>query len=150
LIVDALDAARSEGAIKTLQTIISEVIASNSRWHVIASVRKFDLRNNPNLQRLFRGTPASAQYADGEFPAIRHINIPVLADDELAQIHSQSPAFGALVSAALPPLQELLHLPFNLRLLAELLLGPSRAPGHHDWRSGPARHRYRDFNTAWL
>jgi hypothetical protein len=121
LIIDALDAARSEGAIKTLQTIISEVIASNSRWHVIASVRKFDLRYNPNLQRLFRGTPASALYTDGEFPAIRHINIPVLADDELAQIQTQSPGLGALVSTAHAPLQELLHLPFNLRLLAELL-----------------------------
>jgi signal recognition particle GTPase len=121
LIIDALDAARSEGAIKTLQTIISDVIASNSRWHVIASVRKFDLRYNPNLQRLFRGTPASTQYTDGEFPAIRHINIPVLADDELAQIQTQSPGLGALVSTAHAPLLELLHLPFNLRLLAELL-----------------------------
>ncbi|MCU1336692.1 MAG: hypothetical protein JWO19_2273 [Bryobacterales bacterium] len=121
LVIDALDAARSEGAIKTLQTIIGKAIGADSRWHVIASVRKFDLRYNSNLQRLFRGTPASAQYKDAEFAAVRHVNIPALSDDELVQLQSQSPALGALVSQAQAALQELLHLPFNLRLLSELL-----------------------------
>jgi hypothetical protein len=121
LVIDALDAARSEGAVNTLQTIIREVISANSRWRVIASVRKFDLRYNPNLQRLFKGAPASPAYMDAEFNAIRHINVPVLAGAELDQIQPQSPALGGLVASANAPLKELLHLPFNLRLLAELL-----------------------------
>src|SRR5205807_658753 len=50
-----------------------------------------------------------------------HVNIPALSDDELVDLQTQSPALGALVSQAQAPLQELLHLPFNLRLLAELL-----------------------------
>jgi hypothetical protein len=64
LLIDALDAARTDGAVRTLQTIIAEVIAHNGRWHVIASVRKFDLRYNTTLQRLFRGTTARARNAD--------------------------------------------------------------------------------------
>jgi signal recognition particle GTPase len=78
LIIDALDAARSEGAVKTLQTIIRAVTSAPGRWHVIASVRKFDLRYDPALQRLFRGTPASNTFTDAEFGHVRHVNVPVL------------------------------------------------------------------------
>jgi signal recognition particle GTPase len=120
LIIDALDAARTTGAARTLHTIMEHVIASNGRWHVIASVRKFDLRYNPKLQRLFLGTPPS-QHTDTEFSTTRHVNVPVLTDDELNQLAQQAPALDALIAAAPPPLKELLHVPFNLRLLAELL-----------------------------
>jgi hypothetical protein len=121
VIIDALDAARSEGAIKTLQSLIREVISSGGRWRVAASVRKFDLRYSSPLKALFRGSPASPQYTDPEFGSVRHINIPPLTQIELSQLQSQSPVLGSLVSVASAPLQELLHLPFNLRLLAELL-----------------------------
>jgi len=53
VIIDALDAARSEGAIKTLQALIRAVISSGGRWHVVASVRKFDLRYSSPLKALF-------------------------------------------------------------------------------------------------
>jgi len=121
LIIDALDAARSDGAVKTLQTVIREVTSANGRWHVIASVRKFDLRYDTALQRLFKGTPPSSPFVDGEFGLVRHLNVPVLSETELAQVSAQSPVLGALVSEASPQLKELLHLPFNLRLLADLL-----------------------------
>ncbi len=123
LIIDALDAARSDGAVKTLQTIIREVTSKPGRWHVIASVRKFDLRYDSALQRLFKGTPPSTQFVDGEFGLVRHVTAPALSQTELAQVSAQSSVLGALVSQASPQLRELLHLPFNLRLLAELLDG---------------------------
>jgi hypothetical protein len=121
LLVDALDAARTDGGIRALQTIIGEVIAHHGRWQVIASVRKFDLRYNPTLQRLFRGTPPSGAYADPEFGQTRHLNVPTLTEAELAQVELQSPALAALRSGAPAPLQDLLRLPFNLRLLGDLL-----------------------------
>lgn len=121
LIIDALDAARSEGAVKTLQAIIREVTSAEGRWHVIASVRKFDLRYDLALQRLFKGTPPSTLFIDREFSRVRHVNVPVLSETELAQVSAKSPVLGALVSEASPQLRDLLHLPFNLRLLAELL-----------------------------
>ncbi|MCX6593131.1 MAG: hypothetical protein NTZ56_16565 [Acidobacteria bacterium] len=120
LIIDALDAARTDAAVKTLHAIIAQVIASNSRWHVIASVRKFDLRYNIKLQQLFAGKPPSA-HVDSEFPLTRHVNISTFTDTELAQVGQQSHQLFTLMAAAPARLQELLRLPFNLRLLADLL-----------------------------
>jgi hypothetical protein len=120
MIIDALDAARTTGAARTLQTIMEQVIASNSRWHVIASVRKFDLRYSTGLQRLFHGTPPST-HRDNEFSTTRQLNLPALTDLELTQLVQQEASLEALVVTAPPPLKELLHVPFNLRLLAELL-----------------------------
>ena len=120
LIIDALDAARTDGAVKTLHAIMEQVITSNTRWHVIASVRKFDLRYKTKLQRLFHGTPPST-HTDNEFLTTRHVNIPALTDSELTQVGQQSPPLAVLMTAPPAPLQDLLRLPFNLRLLAELL-----------------------------
>lgn len=121
LIIDALDAARSDGAIKTLQSLIRATISSGGRWHVVASVRKFDLRYNSQLKALFHGSPPSPPDTDTEFFSVRHINVPAFTQSELSQLQPQSSELGALVSGASAQLQELLHLPFNLRLLAELL-----------------------------
>jgi hypothetical protein len=120
VIIDALDAARTDGAVQTLHAIMEQIIASDNRWHVIASVRKFDLRYNKKLQQLFHGTPPST-HTDNEFTTTRHVNIPTLTDAELGQVGQASPALAALIAAAPAPLQDLLRLPFNLRLLAELL-----------------------------
>jgi hypothetical protein len=121
VIIDALDAARSDGAIKTLQFLIRAIISSGGRWHVVASVRKFDLRYNARVKGLFHGSPPSPPHTDSEFFSVRHINIPALTQSELSQLQAHSSELGALVSGASASLQELLHLPFNLRLLAELL-----------------------------
>ena len=120
VIIDALDAARTEAAVQTLQAIMEQVISRNNRWHVIASVRKYDLRYNKTLQRLFQGTPPG-NHTDNEFPATRHVNIPTLSPQERQQVGEQHPALAAVVATAPAALQELLRLPFNLRLLAELL-----------------------------
>ncbi len=121
VVVDALDAARSEGAIKTLQSLLHAVITSKGRWHAVASVRKFDLRYNAPLRSLFQGSPPSPDYIDPEFSSVRHVNVSALTAGELGQVQTQSPQLAALVSGASPRMQELLYLPFNLRLLAELI-----------------------------
>lgn len=87
---------------------------------MVASIRKFDLRYSQELQQLFLGEP-SAEFRDPEFMGIRHLNVPRLSDEELAQIPPQSPALQALITNAPQELQELLRVPFNLRLMAELL-----------------------------
>jgi hypothetical protein len=120
VVIDALDAARTDGAVRALTVLIEHVIKRNNRWHVIASVRKFDLRHNPRLQTLFRGTPPTA-HADNEFATARHVNIPSLTEEELAQVNDQAPDLGGVIASAPSPLRALLRLPFNLRLLAELV-----------------------------
>ena len=130
VLIDALDAARTDGAVRALTALIEHVIRRNNRWHVIASVRKFDLRHNPRFQTLFRGTPPTA-HADNEFATARHVNIPSLTDEELAQVDDQAPDLGGVIASAPAPLRALLRLPFNLRLLAELVgTGVSTAALH--------------------
>jgi len=120
LVIDALDAARTDPAAKTFRTLIQSVAEQQDRWRVVASIRKFDLRYSLELQQLFWGEPPSA-FRDPDFLTIQHLNIPRLSDEELAQIPSQSPALQALLDGAPAGLRELLRVPFNLRLMAELL-----------------------------
>jgi hypothetical protein len=120
LIIDALDAARTDAGAKAFRELIGSVLADRGRWRVIPSIRKFDLRYSENLQRLFLGSPPSA-YRDPEFCAARHLDVPALSDAELQQVQQQSPELGAIIRNAGAELLKLLRIPFNLRLVAELV-----------------------------
>lgn len=120
VVIDALDAARADPAGTAVRDLIRMVIGGASRWSVVASIRKFDLRYSPELKHLFSGEP-SQEFLDAEFMRIRHLNVPPLADAELAQIPTQSPVLQAMVTGAPAALRDLLRVPFNLRLVAELV-----------------------------
>ena len=120
LVIDALDSARGSPAAQALQDLIHLVTAKAGRWRVISSIRKFDLRYSPALQDEFAGTPSPA-FADPEFRGVRHINVPVLADPELAEAERQAPQLRDLLARASPELRTLLRVPFNMRLASELL-----------------------------
>jgi hypothetical protein len=120
LIIDGLDAARSERQAQTLRDLMEQVQGQHSRWRVIASIRKFDLRHGQQVRQLFVGSPPT-EFSDNEFRALRHVNIPRLSDEELAQAGGQSPALSLVVSSAGEDLRGLLRIPFNLRLVGELL-----------------------------
>jgi hypothetical protein len=124
LIIDGLDAARAESVGKTFRDLIRLVTQERSRWRVLASIRRFDLRHSPELQELFRrDVPPliAADLRDQEFESLSHIKIPVLDDTEIAQIAEQSDVLASLMTTAQPELKTLLRVPFNLHLLAELL-----------------------------
>jgi len=120
LVIDALDAARGAPVARTLQSLMKLVLENGGRWRVIASIRKFDLRYGDANRDLFEGAPPSP-FADPEFPNVRHLNVPILSDLELALIEPQAPALHELVSRSPEQLRALLRVPFNLRLLAALL-----------------------------
>src|ERR1700693_4150406 len=120
MVIDALDAARADPAARAIRNLIELVVKSKGRWRVVASIRKFDLRYSQELQRLFVGHPLST-YQDGEFRNIRHLNIPELSDEELGQVQTQSPRLGTLIRKAPKKFRDLLNVPFNLRLLADLV-----------------------------
>lgn len=120
LVIDALDAARGNLPEKMIRDLMRSVINRKNRWHVVASIRKFDLRYSGELQSLFGGLPHT-EFCDGEFNNVHHLNIPRLSDDELGQVGAKSPQLQALINLAPTKLLELLHVPYNLRLLAELL-----------------------------
>jgi len=123
LVIDALDAARGEPASKMIRELVRNVVEKGSRWRVVASIRKFDLRYGEELRRLFAGSPLTS-YLDPEFANVRHLNIPPrFSDEELAQIAPQCAELDALLQSASAELHDLLRVPFNLRLMAELLGG---------------------------
>jgi hypothetical protein len=104
--------------------LIREVIEAQTRWRVVASVRKYDLRHSPELQQLFRGIldlSVSPELQDSEFAAFRHINVPLFTDNELDQLRSQAPDLDALFRIAPLVLRELLRVPFNLWLMTDML-----------------------------
>jgi hypothetical protein len=120
LIIDALDAARGDAAQRMIQDLIRQIIVKGGRWCVVASIRKFDLRYCVEIKELFAGAP-SKEFQDPEFTAIKHLNVQCLSEDELSQVASQSATLHALVSNAPEELHDLLRVPFNLRLMGDLL-----------------------------
>jgi hypothetical protein len=124
LLIDALDAARTDAAAQALRQLIGHVGEKAERWHVVASVREYDARYGRDLQRLFSGVPPAGpcpHLPGATFARVRHLVIGRLTEPELDQLTSKSPPLHRLVSTAPPALAQLLHNAFNLRLAAELL-----------------------------
>lgn len=120
LVIDALDAARGDPAGTMIRDLIRIVMAKGGQWRVVASIRKFDLRYGVEIKQIFSGAPPT-EFCDGEFRGIRHLNVPTLSDDELNQLSTQSVELDAIVRCAPDELRGLLRVPFNLRLMSELL-----------------------------
>jgi len=123
VVIDALDAARGAAAGDVILSLIQE-LKESSRWNVVASVRKWDLRYNSELRETFRVRSEATvpqELSDPEFFDVTHISVPVFSLEELEQICNGSPALKALRANANRETIELLRVPFNLRLAAELL-----------------------------
>ncbi len=120
LFLDALDAVRGGIAEATYRNLVEEVSRLKG-WYVVASVRTFDLRLGKEWRRVFAGTPPIADHADATFPAVRHVHIKLLEDDEKNAIFTQSVMLQSAVDAAGPCMEELVRNPFNMSLLSDLL-----------------------------
>jgi hypothetical protein len=125
LILDALDVARGETAARTLRELIADVRRHASHWQIVASVREYELRHNPDLGSLFPLITGSTSLAGvAVLPGlerIRHIAVTDFDDVEMRAISAQSQIIKDLFDSAPPRLAALLRNPFNLRLAAELL-----------------------------
>jgi len=121
LVIDALDAARSDRTAQLLSNLLTRINRTKGRWRVLASIRKFDLRHNRELRNLFFGRPPSDVYMDPELKSVCHVQIPVFSEEELSEIGAMSDELEAFFLAADDRLKQLLRVPFNLRLMGELL-----------------------------
>ena len=125
LLVDALDAARTEASAAALRTLIREVAERADRWNVVATIREYDARYSPDLAVIFKGTPPNSTeppLAGESFARMRHLVVGRLTDDELRQIGELgAQELARLLESAPAAVAELLHNPFNLRLAAGLL-----------------------------
>ena len=125
LLVDALDAVRTEASGAVLRTLIREVSERAKEWNVVVSIREYDARYSPDLPVIFRGTPPEGSMSPlggPPFARMRHLVVGRLTDDELRQIGALgAPELANLLKSAPAAVSELLRNPFNLRLAAELL-----------------------------
>ena len=122
LVIDALDATRGGPAETVFKALIAGALAlPGNRWRVIASIRSFDLRLGRQLRDLFKGDPPSAALADPAFKMVRHVSVPIWTNQEFATILQRSPGIGTAIEVSGPPLAALARVPFNTRLLADLL-----------------------------
>ena len=120
LVIDALDTALDGLPMRMIQDLIRDITEKNGRWHVVASIRKFDLRYGEEIKQLFMGGPL-LEFQDSEFNSVRHINVPHLSEDEIDQVKSQSSELCAFIDSTSPELYALLCVPYNLQLMASLL-----------------------------
>lgn len=129
LVIDGLDAARGENSQALLLRLIAETMIEAPAWRVLASVRRFDLRYNQKLRDLFTvaaAPPLAEEWTSAEFSDVRHFFLGELDAPELAKLAEAAPGLAAALESAPAALRELGRVPFNLRLLAELI-GPGGA-----------------------
>ena len=71
LVLDALDAARKPETQRLLRDVVGDVLRhAGTCWNVVASVRKYDLRQGTEWSAMFRGSPPVRGHADPEFPGV--------------------------------------------------------------------------------
>lgn len=122
LVLDALDACRfgkSEALFRAVMQDVSQ--HDGGRWHVIASIRTFDLLVGQEFATLFRGVPPAPGFVDRQFPAVRHIKVAEWSDTEFDDLLNQLPALRVALNTGGQKLADLARMPFNTRLLADLL-----------------------------
>ena len=123
LVIDALDATRGGKGEGVFRSLITQVLEQRGRWRVVASIRTFDLRMGQQFRSLFAGVPPSPDLTESEFSNVRHISIPPWSESELQQLFDQAPTLSAALANAPPQLRELATVPFNTRLIGELITG---------------------------
>ncbi|MEW5925911.1 MAG: hypothetical protein AB1941_00355 [Gemmatimonadota bacterium] len=124
LLIDALDAARTDAAAQALRQLMRAVMEAAGRWRVVASIREYDVRYGRDVRRLFAGDPPQGRcprLSGKEFAHVRHLVVGSLTRSELDQLAAKSPPLHELVSTAPSALEGLFTNIFNLRLAAELL-----------------------------
>ena len=72
------------------RTIIADVLnLPDGRWHVIASIRTFDLRLGEQFRSLFGGRPPAREFSEPAFSGVRHILVPPWTEEELTDFLNQ-------------------------------------------------------------
>lgn len=121
LVIDGLDASRGGPGGNVFRRLIKEVMSLEGRWKVIASVRTFDLRMGQEFQDLFKGEPPNKGRSKDEFSNVRHVNVPSWTPKEFTQLLQRAPGLAAVMTNAPQKLREIALVPFNSRLLSDLV-----------------------------
>lgn len=121
ILIDALDATREGISEDVYRKLIAEIKQNIPAWHVIASIREFDLSNGVHYRNLFKDYNATHRFQSNQFPAVSHVWIDQFTEEELQQVWSESEILFAAYRDLNQPIKELLRTPFNLHILADIL-----------------------------
>lgn len=121
LVVDALDATRGGRGEAAFRALIDGVMKLGGRWKVVASIRTFDLRMGQQFRSLFKGTPPVQTLVEPGFANVRHVRVPPWTDKEYQDLLLKAPALAKVLVNASRSLADLASVPFNTRLLSDLV-----------------------------
>lgn len=121
LVIDALDATRGGRGEGVFRALIERVQQEAGRWRVVASIRTFDLRMGVRFRNLFKGAPPVSSLKDPSFANVRHVLVPRWSKSEFERLLREVPLLGVALEHASPRLHDLASVPFNTRLLCELI-----------------------------
>lgn len=116
LIIDGLDALRSNVSQRTFRELIRRVSVELPGCAVLTSIRTFDLQQSTELQRLFFAPTTTVARPFTE------IGVGAFTPEELRHVSEQVPEFEYLFHQDSGEFHELLRNPFNLHLCVLLLL----------------------------
>jgi len=111
IVFDGLDAARDENQATAIRKMIDGVV-ERTDWHVVVSIRTFDLEHSRHFRDLFDKV--------SEVDCTR-IEVPRLAVAELEQSLAECPELLELYGEASAGFNELMLTPFNLALLGAIV-----------------------------
>ena len=122
LLIDALDASRRGDDDYLFRTLIGDVLSfKTKRWSVIASVRTFDLRQGIEFKRLFSGKPPMEALSDPSLPTVAHIVVSPWTPGEFAELLRSAPELSKAIEPGGIRMRELASVPFNTRMIADLV-----------------------------
>jgi hypothetical protein len=158
LIIDALDATRGGRGENVFRALIERILEGKSRWRIVASIRTFDLQMGQQLRQLFRGQPPEPDLREQKFPNVRHVKVPTWSEKEFKELLDLLPRLHSVMEGAPDTLYELASVPFNTRLIGDLLRdGMLHAKIHHIssqlellklyWEVRVERHGFAALNT---
>ncbi|NOY93747.1 MAG: hypothetical protein GXP55_21390 [Deltaproteobacteria bacterium] len=119
LLVDGVDAVREGTLAGELADLLVTLAKMSGRWHIVASIRDFDLDHDERVRSAFpakSGSPTSARHL-----GIACVEIAPLESEDLAKLAVDLPELGAFIASAPPDLEALLHVPFHLQLACRLI-----------------------------
>jgi len=121
LLIDSLDASRGSSGEGAFKRLLQSVIDVGGRWTVVASIRTFDLRLGTNFRALFKGMPPDRTLQGEGFGNVRHVQILPWSNDEFDELLTCTPRLAEVLRHTGDKLREVARVPFNTRLLADLV-----------------------------
>lgn len=135
LVVDALDAARTDASFGVTKRLLTEICRRCPRWRIVASIRTWDLTYGPVWGDIFRSRRSSPRLC-----AVRgtcSFAVEGFTREEIGQLQ---PHFGPLYDLAITASEadrRWMWSPFHLRLAADLLIDGVSADELRSIRQAP-------------